>query len=68
MQEKTKKITMRQARALSELSQQDVANTLGVHRQTVGKWERDASDMPLKKAHEFASLVKIEVDNISFIV
>lgn len=57
-------LTPRQARILSDLSQLEVAERLGVHRQTYMKWERNPDEMPVGKAKEFSVIVGSSVDQI----
>jgi DNA-binding XRE family transcriptional regulator len=59
-------ISPKQARILSDLSQKEVAERLGVHRQTYMKWERNADEMPIGKAKEFSKIVGREIDEIFF--
>lgn len=59
-------VTPRQARLLSDLSQQEVAKKLGVHRQTYMKWEHNADEMPVGKAKEFCVIVGRKLDEIFF--
>jgi DNA-binding XRE family transcriptional regulator len=59
-------ISPKQARVLSDLSQKEVAEKLGVHRQTYMKWERNADEMPVGKAKEFSEIVGRGVDEIFF--
>ncbi|MGF6358040.1 DNA-binding XRE family transcriptional regulator [Paenibacillus sp. 4624] len=60
------KLTMKQARVMRGFSQKETAIKLGVHRQTLGKWEKDAADMTLGKVMAFANLVGINYEEISF--
>ncbi len=59
-------ISPRQARILSDLSQKEVADKLGVHRQTYMKWEHNPDEMPVGKAKEFSLIVRRSVDQIFF--
>ena len=59
-------LTLKQARLLAELTQKDVAERLGVHRQTYAKWERNADEMPIGKAKLFAKIVGRNIDEIFF--
>lgn len=59
-------LTMTQARAMRGFSQKHAAEMLDVHRQTLGKWEKNAADMPMGKAKEFAKLVGMEMSDIKF--
>ncbi|MDH6675772.1 DNA-binding XRE family transcriptional regulator [Paenibacillus sp. LBL] len=61
-----KGITPRQARLLSDMSQKQIANLLGVHRHTYMKWERNADEMPVGKARVFSEIVGMPVDEIFF--
>lgn len=60
------KLTLKQARQFSELSQEELANMLGVHRQTYMKWEKKPHEMPMGKAVEFCRIVKVSIDDIFF--
>lgn len=60
------KLTLKQARLFSELSQEELANLLGVHRQTYMKWEKKPEEMPMGKAVEFCRIVKVSIDEIFF--
>ena len=59
-------LTLKQARQFNGLSQADIAEKLGVHRQTYMKWEKYPEEMPLGKAREFAKITNISVDSIFF--
>lgn len=59
-------VTPKQARKFIDLSQQDVADKLGVHRQTYMKWERNPDEMPVGVAKEFSKIVGRGVDEIFF--
>lgn len=47
-------ITLEAARVNAGLTQVDAANKLGVHPQTLARWERDSSKVP------YAKICKIE--------
>ncbi len=59
-------LTVKQARRLAELTQKQVADRLGVHRQTYMKWEQNPENMPVGKAKIFAEIVGRKVDEIFF--
>lgn len=59
-------LSPKQARMLCDLTQQEVAERLGVHRQTYMNWERNADEMPVGKAKEFSKIVGKGVDEIFF--
>lgn len=59
-------LSVKQARLLSDLTQQAIAEKLGVHRQTYMRWELNPDEMPVGKAKEFSTIVKRNVDEIFF--
>lgn len=59
-------MTLKALRIRSGLTQEQVSNALGVSRVTIMKWERDASDMPVKYMSQFAKLYKYSLDSIFF--
>jgi len=59
-------LSLKQARLLADLTQKEVAQKLGVHRQTYMKWERNADEMPVGKAKQFAKIVGRSIDEIFF--
>lgn len=58
--------TLKQARILSGLTQEQVAQELKVHRQTYMRWERKPDDMPVGKAKKASALFGRGVDEIFF--
>lgn len=60
------KLTMKQARLLAELKQQEVAEILGVHVQTYMKWEKNPEEMSIGTAKQFSRIVKREFEEIFF--
>lgn len=59
-------LTVKQSRLLADLTQQEVAIKLGVHKQTYVKWERNPEVIPLGQARNFAKIVGRRVDEIFF--
>lgn len=59
-------ITVKQARLLSGLSQVEVADSLGVHRQTYAKWEKNADSMTIGQAKKFAEIAGVQLEQIFF--
>lgn len=59
-------LTVKQARLLADLTQQKVAEKLGVHKQTYVKWERNPDEIPLGQARKFSKIVGRRVDEIFF--
>lgn len=54
--------TIRRARLLAGLSQDDLAEKLGVTRRTVGEWERTGKVSPYRRA-ELAKILEIGEDS-----
>lgn len=52
------------ARKKSGLSQEDVAERLGVSRQTVSKWETDETTPDIRQAKKLSSLYHITLDEL----
>jgi DNA-binding XRE family transcriptional regulator len=59
-------LTMKQARLLAGLTQQETADLLDVHKQTYVKWERKPDLIPLGKARNFSKTVERRIDEIFF--
>jgi DNA-binding XRE family transcriptional regulator len=59
-------LTMKQARLLAGLTQQETADLLDVHKQTYVKWERKPDLIPLGKARKCSNTVERRVDEIFF--
>lgn len=59
-------LSPKQARLLCDLTQKDVAERLGVHRDTYLKWEKNPDNMPVGKARVFSSIVGVKMDQIFF--
>jgi len=60
------KVTVKQARILSDMTQGDASQVLGVHRHTYMKYEKNPGLMPLDKAFKFAEIVGMPFDDIFF--
>ena len=52
------------ARKKSGLSQEEVAEKLGVSRQTVSKWETDETFPDIRQAKKMASIYKLSLDEL----
>ena len=59
-------ITLRAARVNCGYSQQEAAKLLGVHYQTLSKWENDSSDMPMSAISKASDVYHIPANNIFF--
>ena len=58
--------TVREWRRIKEISQQTVADAIGVHVNTYARWEKDAADMPIRAGFILAQLLGVSVDDIIF--
>ena len=58
--------TVKQARLLSGITQQQMADLLGVHRTTYRKIEENPDLASIKQAREIAEITGIDVDQIFF--
>lgn len=59
-------ITMKQARVGANMTQQQVADKLGVHVQTYQRMENNPEDISIKQGKLFASIVGVLFENIFF--
>lgn len=59
-------ITLRAARVNCGYSQQEAAKLLGIHYQTLSKWENDSSDMPMSAISKASDVYHISANNIFF--
>lgn len=57
-------MTLKSLRVRIGMTQQAVANEIGVDRQTIGRWEKDSSSMPVKFMYSFSKLYKYPMDRI----
>ena len=59
-------ITMKQARVGANLTQQEVADALGVHVQTYQRMESHPGDITINQGKHFAEVVGVSFDDIFF--
>ncbi len=59
-------ITMKQARVGANMTQQDVADRLGVHVQTYQRMESHPGDVTIRQGRAFAEIVGLKFDDIFF--
>lgn len=57
-------MTLKSLRVRIGMTQQAVAEKLGVDRQTIGRWEKDSGPMPVKFMYSFSELYKYPMDRI----
>lgn len=60
------KLTLKQARLLSGLTQKEVACKMNVHVQTYMKWEKNPENMSIKAARQFSQIVGCDFEKIFF--
>lgn len=58
------KMTLRALRVNYSLSAKEVAQELGIHQQTLLKYEIDSTDIPFSLLNELANYYNIDVNNI----
>lgn len=59
-------MTLAALRKRMQLTQSEVAQRIGVTRETIMRWEKDSSDMPAKYMFVFADLYKYPLNGIFF--
>lgn len=59
-------ITMKQARVGAEMTQQNVADAMGVHVQTYMRMEAHPEDVTIKQGLLFAKIVGVDFEDIFF--
>lgn len=57
-------MTLRDIRESAHLTQDDVANELGVSRPTYAKWESDTGSMTISQAKRVASILSSKFEDI----
>lgn len=46
------------------LTQKEVAEKLGVHQQTIAKYEKDSTKIPMNLLQQLSALYKVELNHI----
>lgn len=57
-------ISLRAARVNVNLTQKEVAGKLGVHHQTIAKYEKDSTKIPMDLLRRLSELYKVKLDHI----
>lgn len=60
------KITLKQARVGKGLTQEQAADAVGVHQNTISNWEDKPSSVPISKAYALAKLYAVSLDDLIF--
>ena len=58
--------TVRQWRLMKEISQQSVADALGIHVNTYRKLEENPNRITIEEAHKISALFGVPMDKIDF--
>lgn len=59
-------LTIRQIRLAKEISQQEMADKLGVHVNTYAAWEKEPLTISIGNAFRIASIFNMSIDDIFF--
>lgn len=57
-------ISLRAARVNINLTQKEVAEKLGVHHQTIAKYEKNSAKIPMDLLRQLSELYKVKLDHI----
>ena len=57
-------ISLRAARVNVNLTQKEVAEKTGVHQQTIAKYEKDNTKIPMDLLRQLSELYKVKLDHI----
>lgn len=63
---KEQMMTLASLRNRVRMTQVEVANEIGVTKETIIRWERDSSNMPVKYMYIFSDLYKYPMNGIFF--
>ncbi len=59
-------ISLRSARINANLSQEQLAKKLGVHRQTIKNWEKNPAKLTIEKAESICEVLNVNMSDIFF--
>lgn len=57
-------ISLKAARVNVNLTQKEVAERIGVHQQTIAKYEKDGTKIPMNLLQQLSALYKVELNHI----
>lgn len=60
------RLTLKAARMMRGITQDDMAEKLNVHRNTYAAWESHPEDISIKNAEEICRILNLPADNIIF--
>ncbi len=59
-----RKLTMKAARALADMTQDDIADKMGVSRQCVSLWENGKNKISATQLEQFCEIVGVKMNEI----
>lgn len=59
------KLQLKEMRKLAKMSQQELADAIGVTRGVIGSWEREEVNLPLDKACDIAKVLKCTLEELA---
>lgn len=62
----TQKLTVKQHRLIREISQEEMADKIGIHVQTYRAWEENPEKISIAKAKKIAAAFGISINDIFF--
>ncbi len=60
-------LTLKQWRRAKEITQQEMADKLGVHVMTYKNWEKEPGKISISNANNIANILGLTVDDIDFV-
>ncbi|MDY4739379.1 helix-turn-helix transcriptional regulator [Absicoccus porci] len=60
------RMTLKAARVNAGMTQEDLAEAIGVHRQTVAKWEENPQLMSIETANKVCKVLNVKFHQIFF--
>lgn len=61
-----KQISLRSARVNARLTQKQLGDIVGVHENTIAKWENDPSEMSIRNAEKVCMALDVKFSDIFF--
>ena len=59
-------ISLKSARVNANLTQKELGQILGVHENTIAKWENNPAEMSIRNAEKICKALKINLSDIFF--
>lgn len=61
------RLSIKAWRKVREISQERMAEMLGVHVNTYARWEENPKDISVMNAHQIAKILTVKFDDINFL-